>query len=91
MDQLGSSCRSSCARVLDYEPAMRAICRSEKQRAGLERRSSRFYHYLRNHASNSVTSFSTELYEAACQVLQEEPDVEQEQPQPQSTSQDVVE
>ncbi|XP_030560953.1 uncharacterized protein LOC115762753 isoform X1 [Drosophila novamexicana] len=91
MDQLGSSCRSSCARVLDYEPAMRAICRSEKQRAGLERRSSRFYHYLRNHASNSVTSFSTELYEAACQVLQEEPNVEQEQPQPQSTSQDVVE
>ncbi|XP_064541637.1 enhanced level of genomic instability 1 [Drosophila montana] len=81
VDQLGSSCRSSCARALDYEPAMRAICRSEKQRAGLERRSSRFYHYLRNHAVNGVTSFSTDLYEAACQVLQEE-----EQP-----PQDVVE
>ncbi|KAH8416280.1 hypothetical protein KR222_002470 [Zaprionus bogoriensis] len=73
-DQLGSYClRSSSARSLDYEPAMRAICRSEKQRAALERRSSRFYHYLRNHTANSVTSFASELYDGACNVLQEQP------------------
>ncbi|XP_023172348.2 ATPase family AAA domain-containing protein 5 isoform X2 [Drosophila hydei] len=73
-DQLGSfQLRSSCARSLDYEPAMRAICRSEKQRASLERRSSRFYHYLRNHTNHNLSSFSLELYDAACQVLQEQP------------------
>ncbi|XP_032587822.2 ATPase family AAA domain-containing protein 5 isoform X2 [Drosophila mojavensis] len=72
-DQLGSfQLRSSCARSLDYEPAMRSICRSEKQRASLERRSSRFYHYLRNHTNHNLSSFSLELYDAACQVLQEQ-------------------
>lgn len=59
---------------------MRSICRSEKQRSALERRSSRFYHYLRNHTANSVTSFATDLYDAACNVLQEEP--EQSHPDP---------
>lgn len=72
-DQLGSYCmRTSSARSLDYEPALRDICRSEKQRAGLERRSSRFYHYLRNSMVNNVTSFSSELYDVACNVLQEQ-------------------
>ncbi|XP_034111363.1 enhanced level of genomic instability 1 isoform X1 [Drosophila albomicans] len=72
-DQLGSYCmRSSSSRALDYEPALRSICRSEKQRAGLERRSSRFYHYLRNCTVNSVSNFATELYDAACEVLLEE-------------------
>ncbi|EDV95701.1 uncharacterized protein LOC6557943 [Drosophila grimshawi] len=70
VDQLGSCClRTSGARYLDFEPAMRAICRSEKQRAGLERRSSRFYHYLRNHTVNNVSNFSTDLFDAACHVL----------------------
>ncbi|KAH8302501.1 hypothetical protein KR044_007501 [Drosophila immigrans] len=73
-DQLGGYCmRSSSARALDYEPVMRSICRSEKLRAGLERRSSRFYHYLRNCTANNVSSFATELYDAACGVLQDEP------------------
>ncbi|ALC43926.1 CG16838 [Drosophila busckii] len=63
------SLRSSSARALDYEPALRAICRSEQQRAGLERRSTRFYHYLRNHATGN--SFSTEHFDVACNVLQE--------------------
>ncbi|KAL7733559.1 hypothetical protein ACLKA6_005028 [Drosophila palustris] len=72
-DQLGSFCvRTSSSKALDYEPTLRSICRSEKQRAGLERRSSRFYHYLRNcMVNNVVTSFSTELYDVACNVLQE--------------------
>lgn len=63
--------RTSSARNLDFEPAMRSICRSEKQRATLERRSSRFYHYLRNYTGNNVTSFTNDLYDAACNVLQE--------------------
>ncbi|KAM8710959.1 hypothetical protein ACLKA7_017572 [Drosophila subpalustris] len=79
-DQLGSFCvRTSAARALDYEPTLRSICRSERQRAGLERRSSRFYHYLRNCMANNVvgSSFSTELYDVACNVLQEEEEEEQ--------------
>ncbi|XP_034482896.1 ATPase family AAA domain-containing protein 5 [Drosophila innubila] len=76
-DQLGSYCvRTSSSRALDYEPTLRSICRSEKQRAGLERRSSRFYHYLRNCVANNVTSFSTELYDVACNVLQEQTETE---------------
>ncbi|KAH8365486.1 hypothetical protein KR093_001268 [Drosophila rubida] len=72
-DQLGSYCmRSSSSRALDYEPALRSICRSEKQRAGLERRSSRFYHYLRNCTVNNASNFATDLYDAACDVLQEQ-------------------
>lgn len=34
--------------ALDFEPTLRSICRSEKLRAAEERRSTRFYHYLRN-------------------------------------------
>ncbi|XP_035786397.1 ATPase family AAA domain-containing protein 5-like [Anopheles albimanus] len=34
----------------DYEPFLRQICRHERDRSQQERRGSRFYHYLRNHA-----------------------------------------
>lgn len=34
----------------DYEPLLRQICRYERTRSSLERRGSRFYHYLRNFA-----------------------------------------
>ncbi|XP_068148368.1 enhanced level of genomic instability 1 isoform X1 [Drosophila tropicalis] len=72
-DQLGSyQLRTATARSLDYEPTLRSICRSERERSTQERRSSRFYHYLRNHLVN-VTSFSMESCEAVCQVLQSTP------------------
>ncbi|XP_030385819.1 uncharacterized protein LOC115632715 isoform X2 [Scaptodrosophila lebanonensis] len=63
--------RTTSARNLDYEPALRAICRSEKQRAATERRSSRFYHYLRNHTTN-MCNFSTEPFDEACGVFEED-------------------
>uniref|UniRef100_A0A182IMK0 ATPase AAA-type core domain-containing protein n=1 Tax=Anopheles atroparvus TaxID=41427 RepID=A0A182IMK0_ANOAO len=37
----------------DYEPLLRQICRTERERSSQERRGSRFYHYLRNFASAS--------------------------------------
>ncbi|XP_017043068.1 ATPase family AAA domain-containing protein 5 isoform X2 [Drosophila ficusphila] len=61
--------RSESAKALDFEPTLRSICRSEKERAGQERKSSRFYHYLRNHTVN-VTSFTTEYFDAACSTFQ---------------------
>nr|NP_996103.1 enhanced level of genomic instability 1, isoform C [Drosophila melanogaster]Q86BP6.1 RecName: Full=Enhanced level of genomic instability 1 [Drosophila melanogaster]AAN11762.2 enhanced level of genomic instability 1, isoform C [Drosophila melanogaster] len=61
--------RSDSAKSLDFEPALRSICRSEKERAGLERKSSRFYHYLRNHTVN-VTSFTTDYFDTACSTFQ---------------------
>ncbi|KAH8256181.1 hypothetical protein KR026_010024 [Drosophila bipectinata] len=71
--------RSSSAKALDFEPCLRSICRSEKERAGQERRSSRFYHYLRNHTVN-VTSFSLESFDAVCSVFQEEEEVSEGDP-----------
>ncbi|KAH8350939.1 hypothetical protein KR067_006629, partial [Drosophila pandora] len=62
--------RSTSAKALDFEPCLRSICRSEKERAGQERKSSRFYHYLRNHTVN-VTSFSLEAFDGVCSVFQE--------------------
>ncbi|KAH8364813.1 hypothetical protein KR084_012089 [Drosophila pseudotakahashii] len=64
--------RSSSAKSLDFEPTLRSICRSEKERAGQERKSSRFYHYLRNHTVN-VTSFTMEYFDAACSTFQANP------------------
>ncbi|XP_017081070.1 ATPase family AAA domain-containing protein 5 [Drosophila eugracilis] len=61
--------RSDSVKSLDFEPTLRSICRSEKERAGLERKSSRFYHYLRNHTVN-VTSFTMEYFDAACSTFQ---------------------
>lgn len=63
--------RSSSVKALDLEPCLRSICRSEKERAGQERKSSRFYHYLRNHTVN-MTSFSLEAFDGVCSVFQEE-------------------
>uniref|UniRef100_A0A182JS91 AAA+ ATPase domain-containing protein n=1 Tax=Anopheles christyi TaxID=43041 RepID=A0A182JS91_9DIPT len=37
----------------DYEPMLRQICRYERTRSSMERRGSRFYHYLRNFAGAS--------------------------------------
>ncbi|XP_053952549.1 enhanced level of genomic instability 1 isoform X1 [Anastrepha ludens] len=64
------SSHSQRMRALDVEPALRAICRSEKQRAMQERRSTRFYHYLRYCAVN-VSSFSTEPFDKACSILRD--------------------
>lgn len=61
--------RSYRARNLDYEPSLRAICRSEKIRSTLERRSTRFYHYLRNYSVN-VCNFSTTQFDQACEAFQ---------------------
>ncbi|XP_070141733.1 enhanced level of genomic instability 1 isoform X1 [Drosophila kikkawai] len=61
--------RSASAKALDFEPNLRSICRSERERAGQERKSSRFYHYLRNHTVN-VTSFAMEYFDTACGVFQ---------------------
>ncbi|KAM7355235.1 enhanced level of genomic instability 1 isoform 2-T3 [Cochliomyia hominivorax] len=69
-EELGNmQLRSNRARNLDYEPSLRAICRSEKIRSTLERRSTRFYHYLRNYSIN-VCNFSTTHYDQACEVFQ---------------------
>lgn len=67
--------RSASAKSLDFEPTLRSICRSEKERAGQERKSSRFYHYLRNHTVN-VTSFTMEYFDAACSSFQTIPNSE---------------
>ncbi|XP_052894829.1 enhanced level of genomic instability 1 [Anopheles moucheti] len=41
--------------VCDYEPFLRQICRHERDRSSMERRGSRFYHYLRNfNATNGI-------------------------------------
>ncbi|KAH8257339.1 hypothetical protein KR038_007431 [Drosophila bunnanda] len=61
--------RSASAKALDFEPNLRSICRSERERSGQERKSCRFYHYLRNHTVN-VTSFAMEYFDAACGVFQ---------------------
>uniref|UniRef100_A0ABK9MUB0 ATPase family AAA domain-containing protein 5 n=1 Tax=Glossina morsitans morsitans TaxID=37546 RepID=A0ABK9MUB0_GLOMM len=62
--------RNMRARYLDYEPSLRSICRSEKLRASAERRSTRFYHYLRNYTVN-VSNFSNAHFEKACDVFQD--------------------
>ncbi|XP_065360306.1 enhanced level of genomic instability 1 [Calliphora vicina] len=68
-EELGSmQLRSNRARNLDYEPSLRYICRSEKLRSTLERRSTRFYHYLRNYSIN-VCNFSTAHFDQACEVF----------------------
>lgn len=68
MNNTAVSSRSQRTRALDVEPALRAICRSEKQRAMHERRSTRFYHYLRHSAIN-VSNFSTTPFDNACAIL----------------------
>nr|XP_036220157.1 ATPase family AAA domain-containing protein 5 isoform X2 [Bactrocera oleae]XP_036220158.1 ATPase family AAA domain-containing protein 5 isoform X2 [Bactrocera oleae] len=68
MNNTAVSFRSQRTRALDVEPALRAICRSEKQRATHERRSTRFYHYLRHSAIN-VSNFSTTPFDNACAIL----------------------
>ncbi|XP_018803808.1 PREDICTED: ATPase family AAA domain-containing protein 5 isoform X2 [Bactrocera latifrons] len=68
MNSTAVSSRSQRTRALDVEPALRAICRSEKQRATHERRSTRFYHYLRHSAIN-VSNFSTTPFDNACTIL----------------------
>lgn len=57
------------ARYLDYEPSLRSICRSEQIRSTLERKSTRFYHYLRNYSLN-LPSFSTAHFDRACETFQ---------------------
>ena len=59
---------SNKSKFLDYEPNLRAICRSEKTRSLLDRRGSRFYHYLRGNTMFSNT-FSTEIFENNCTIL----------------------
>ncbi|XP_055842014.1 enhanced level of genomic instability 1 [Episyrphus balteatus] len=67
--------RSSRSLALDYEPSLRSICRSEKNRSNCERRGSRFYHYLRNSCVN-LGSFSTaDNFERACDILNDPTDI----------------
>ena len=47
---IGVSGVRSRVTACDYEPLLRQICRHERTRSSLERRGSRFYHYLRNFA-----------------------------------------
>ncbi|XP_061399466.1 enhanced level of genomic instability 1 [Musca vetustissima] len=78
-NEMGSTqLRSKRVRNLDYEPTLRNICRSEKVRSTLERRSTRFYHYLRTYAVN-VCNFSTANFDQACDVFQAASEVEIEQ------------
>ncbi|XP_023304605.2 ATPase family AAA domain-containing protein 5 isoform X1 [Lucilia cuprina] len=78
-EQLGSmQLRSNRALNLDYEPALRSICRSEKIRSTLERRSTRFYHYLRNYSVN-VCNFSTTHFDLACEAFQFNENTEENQ------------
>ena len=71
-DYLGSyALRSNRQRALEFEPTLRTICRSEQLRSTLERRSTRFYHYLRN-CSVNMSSFSMEPFDKACIILQED-------------------
>ncbi|XP_037906727.1 ATPase family AAA domain-containing protein 5 [Hermetia illucens] len=60
--------RSNRSIDLDYEPVLRSICRSEKARSQVERRGSRFYHYLRN-ICTSTNNFSTNEFDRTCSVL----------------------
>lgn len=68
MNNTAITTHSQRTRALDVEPALRAICRSEKLRATHERRSTRFYHYLRHSAIN-VSNFSTKPFDNACTIL----------------------
>ncbi|KFB45008.1 AGAP006062-PA-like protein [Anopheles sinensis] len=45
----------------DYEPLLRQICRTERDRSAQERRGSRFYHYLRNFNTCNISTGSTFL------------------------------
>ncbi|XP_055533532.1 enhanced level of genomic instability 1 [Wyeomyia smithii] len=69
----------------DYEPYLRTICRYERERSKLERRGSRFYHYLRNFMYTSanpgpmgvggsmVTNFSVDHFDALSTRFEEDP------------------
>ncbi|XP_049297993.1 ATPase family AAA domain-containing protein 5 [Anopheles funestus] len=52
---IGVSGIRSRVTVCDYEPFLRQICRHERDRSSMERRGSRFYHYLRNFTSTNGT------------------------------------
>lgn len=60
---------SSRSLQLDYEPCLRAICRSEFKRAQSERSCTRFYHYLQAYTKNMYTSCK-DMYQESCLVLQ---------------------
>ncbi|XP_055685762.1 enhanced level of genomic instability 1 [Lutzomyia longipalpis] len=60
-----SSGASSRVAHLDYEPILRGICRSEQEKASRERKSSRFYHYLRQIVSDA----SNEVFERHCNIF----------------------
>ncbi|XP_058177947.1 enhanced level of genomic instability 1 [Anopheles ziemanni] len=49
----------------DYEPMLRQICRTERDRSAQERRGSRFYHYLRNFNTCNINTGSTFLNAAS--------------------------
>ncbi|KAG4074027.1 hypothetical protein HA402_014232 [Bradysia odoriphaga] len=54
---------------VDIEPCLRSICRSELLRSHKERRSSRFYHYLR---SANTDSFGTKVLDDHCLIFSSE-------------------
>lgn len=61
--------RNSSEISLDYEPYLRSICRTERNRNHHQnRRGSRFYHYLRN---SNATCFNFDVYDEYLLVFEE--------------------
>lgn len=61
---------------VDYEPCLRAICRSELFRQEGERKGSRFYHHLR-FMSKSFSGVCNEFQKRVCTIFQENSEIEE--------------
>lgn len=61
-------CLQTKSMALDYNSSMRQICRTEKSRLAMERKGSRFYHYLRN--SVCTNTFSNTFFDEFCDSFQ---------------------
>uniref|UniRef100_A0A182QAV4 ATPase AAA-type core domain-containing protein n=1 Tax=Anopheles farauti TaxID=69004 RepID=A0A182QAV4_9DIPT len=66
---IGVSGVRSRVTACDYEPMLRQICRHERDRSSLERRGSRFYHYLRNFTPLSGVSSSLQQHQQTLPFL----------------------
>lgn len=61
---------------VDYEPCLRAICRSELSRQEGERKGSRFYHHLR-FISQNFSAVSNEFQKKVCTIFQDNGETEE--------------
>jgi hypothetical protein len=61
---------NSRSNSLDYQPFLRNICRSEKERGTTERKRSRFHHYLRYVIATD--SFSNNDYDIHCDIFKDD-------------------